>query len=128
MQKREIWILAGVMAMALVLGIGIFLSESVAAGSWGLSFQTEGQPPVGPANSAVLGRYDAAYLGNTGEKVLYLTFDAGYENGCTAKILDVLKKHEVPAAFFLVGNYIEKNADLVRHTIIYICIQIPSRA
>ena len=51
------------------------------------------------------------------EKVLYLTFDAGYENGCTAQILDVLKKHNVPAAFFLVGNYIEKNADLVRRMV-----------
>ena len=46
--------------------------------------------------------------------MLYLTFDAGYENGSTAKILDTLKAHQVPAAFFLVGNYIEKNADLVR--------------
>ena len=117
MQKRDIWILAGVMAMALVLGIGIFLSESVTAGSWGLSFQTDGQPPVGPANSAVLARYDAAYLGNTGEKVLYLTFDAGYENGCTEKILDILQKHQAPAAFFLVGNYVEKNADLVRRMV-----------
>ena len=49
--------------------------------------------------------------------MLYLTFDAGYENGCTAQILDVLKKHNVPAAFFLVGNYIEKNADLVRRMV-----------
>ena len=46
--------------------------------------------------------------------MLYLTFDAGYENGCTEKILDTLQKHNVKAAFFLVGNYIEKNADLVR--------------
>jgi peptidoglycan-N-acetylmuramic acid deacetylase len=72
---------------------------------------------VGPASGAQLARYDAAYLGDTGRKVLYLTFDAGYENGCTAKILDVLKKQEVPAAFFLVGNYIEKNADLVRRMV-----------
>ena len=49
--------------------------------------------------------------------MIYLTFDAGYENGCTEKILDVLKKHEVKAAFFLVGNYIEKNADLVRRMV-----------
>ena len=49
--------------------------------------------------------------------MLYLTFDAGYENGCTAKILDVLKKHQVPAAFFLVGNYLERNPDLVRRMV-----------
>ena len=49
--------------------------------------------------------------------MIYLTFDAGYENGCTAKILDTLKKHNVPAAFFLVGNYLEKNPDLVRRMV-----------
>ena len=86
-------------------------------GSWGLSFQQEGQTPIGPAGIDVLKNYDAAYVGNTQEKVLYLTFDAGYENGCTEKILDVLKQQQVPAAFFLVGNYMEKNADLVRRMV-----------
>ncbi len=117
MRKRDLWILAGVMVVAIGLGIGIFLSETVPTGAWGLSFQTQGQPPVGPANSAVLARYDGAYLGNTAEKVIYLTFDAGYENGCTEKILDILQKHEVSAAFFLVGNYMEQNADLVRRMV-----------
>ena len=117
MRKRDLYILAGVMAIAVFLGIGVFLSETVETGSWGLSFRTEGQPPVGPANSAVLSRYDAAYLGDTAKQVLYLTFDAGYENGCTAKILDILQKHNVPAAFFLVGNYMEQNPDLVRRMV-----------
>jgi peptidoglycan-N-acetylmuramic acid deacetylase len=114
MRKQDLYILFGVMAMAVCLGIGVMLTENIETGSWGLSFQTEGQPPVGPANAAVLARYDAAYLGNTAQPVLYLTFDAGYENGYTAKILDILQKHEVTAAFFLVGNYLEKNPDLVR--------------
>ena len=56
-------------------------------------------------------------MGTDDEKVLYLTFDAGYENGCTAQILDTLKKHDVKAAFFLVGNYLQKNADLVRRMV-----------
>ena len=118
MQKRDMGILVGVVAIALVLGIGILLADTVQAGSWGLSFRTEGQSPIGPANGATLARYDAAYLGNTNEKVLYLTFDAGYENGCTAKILDILQKHNVPAAFFLVGNYLETNPDLVRRMVV----------
>ena len=117
MRKRDLYILVGVVAIAVSLGIGIMLTESVATGNWGLSFQTEGQPPVGPANSAVLSRYDASYLGDTTQPVLYLTFDAGYENGYTAQILDILKKHQVPAAFFLVGNYLEKNPDLVRRMV-----------
>ena len=117
MRKRDLYILAGVMAIAIFLGIGIFLTESVPTGAWGLSFRTEGQPPVGPASASVLAGYDGAYIGDTSKKVLYLTFDAGYENGCTAKILDVLQKHQVPAAFFLVGNYMQTNPDLVRRMV-----------
>ena len=54
------------------------------------------------------------YLGDTEEKVLYLTFDAGYENGCTAQILDTLKAHNAKAAFFVVGNYLESAPELVQ--------------
>ena len=117
MRKRDIWIFFGAICLAVVASLHILLSNIMSTGSWGLSFRTEGLPPIGPASGAQLARYDAAYLGDTTQKVLYLTFDAGYENGCTAKILDVLKKHEVPAAFFLVGNYIEKNPDLVRRMV-----------
>ena len=114
MRKRDLVIFIGAMCLALVVSLHLLLRNVLPTGAWGLSFRTEGMPPVGPASGAQLSGFDAVYLGDTTEKVLYLTFDAGYENGCTATILDVLKKHEVPAAFFLVGNYIEKNADLVR--------------
>ena len=63
------------------------------------------------------GCFDAAYIGDTTQKTIYLTFDAGYENGSTAKILDTLQKHQAPGAFFLVGNYIQRNADLVRRMV-----------
>lgn len=114
MFKRDIYILGAVILIAIALGVGIFAAETVETGAWGLSFSTEGQPPVGTASAATLASYDAAYIGDTTQKKIYLTFDAGYENGCTAKILDVLEKHNVKAAFFLVGNYIQRNADLVR--------------
>ena len=117
MRKRDLVILGGAVVTALVLSLRLILGGALETGSWGLSFQSEGSAPIGPANGATLSKYDAAYLGDTAEKVLYLTFDAGYENGCTAKILDVLKSHKVPAAFFLVGNYVEKNADLVRRMV-----------
>ena len=51
------------------------------------------------------------------EKVIYLTFDAGYENGCTPAILEALKKHHVPATFFVVGNYLETSPELVKQMI-----------
>ena len=117
MRKRDLYLIFGAVALSLCLGVWIFLGPDVETGAWGLSFRQAGQPPVGPANTAVLKGYDAAYLGDSSEKVLYLTFDAGYENGCTAKILDILDKHQVKAAFFLVGNYMEKNADLVRRMV-----------
>ena len=81
--------------------------------NWGLSFQTEGEAPVGNASVADLAQYDAYYLGDTSKKVIYLTFDCGYENGYTEKILDALKKHQAPAAFFVVGNMIETAPDII---------------
>ena len=82
--------------------------------NWGLSFPTEGQPPVGNVSQDQLSAYQAFYLGDTSEKTLYLTFDAGYENGYTSEILDTLKKEKVNATFFLVGTYMETNRDLVK--------------
>ena len=114
MRKRDMMILWIAVLTAIALGVSIFSRQVIETGSWGLSFRTEGAPPVGSAGSVQLARYGAAYMGDPSRKVIYLTFDAGYENGCTEKILDVLKAHQVPAAFFLVGNYMEQNADLVR--------------
>ena len=95
----------------------VFAGSVLPTGSWGLSFRSEGSAPIGNAGADQLRQFDTVYLGDTSEKVIYLTFDAGYENGCTEKILDVLQKHQVKAAFFLVGNYIEKNEDLVRRMV-----------
>ncbi len=117
MRKRDLMILLLALAVAITVAIGVFTGSALETGSWGLSFRQEGAAPIGNAGVDQLKRYDAAYIGDTGEKVLYLTFDAGYENGCTEKILDTLKKHQVSAAFFLVGNYIQRNADLVRRMV-----------
>ncbi len=117
MRKRDLFILIGALCAALGFGIHLMLTNVMSTGAWGLSFRQEGIAPQGPASVQQLKKYDAAYLGNTEEKVLFLTFDAGNETGCTEKILDALKKHNAPAAFFLVGNYIEKNADLVRRMV-----------
>ena len=117
MGRKDLWIALTAVCAAIILSITQFWGLTLETGAWGLSFRTEGQPPVGPAGEKQLYGYDAAYLGDTTQKILYLTFDSGYENGSTEKILDVLKKHNAPAAFFLVGNYIEKNADLVRRMV-----------
>ena len=117
MEKRDIVILVLAIAIAFGVGFWVLAGSGIETGSWGLSFRQEGAPPIGNAGRDQLAAYDAAYLGDPARKVIYLTFDAGYENGSTAKILDVLKEQQVPAAFFLVGNYLEKNADLVRRMV-----------
>ena len=117
MGKRDLLILIGAILLAIVMTVVIFRQAVLETGSWGLSFRQEGTPPVGTVNAEKLREYDAAYLGDATRPVIYLTFDAGYENGSTEKILDILKKQEISAAFFLVGNYIEKNADLVRRMV-----------
>lgn len=117
MKKRDLLILLIAVVIALAVSVSVFASSALTTGSWGLSFRQEGAPPIGNAGKDQLRQYQAAYIGNTNEKVLYLTFDAGYENGCTAKILDTLKEKQVPAAFFLVGNYIRQSPDLVRRMV-----------
>lgn len=83
----------------------------------GTEFSAGREAPVANATAEYLAEYNAFYAEKTDKKVLYLTFDAGYENGYTGKILDVLKKHNVKATFFLVGNYIETSPDLVKRMV-----------
>ena len=87
--------------------------NAAADGNWGLSFRQDGVPPVGNATSEYLRQFDSWYIGPE-EKSIWLTFDAGYENGNTPAILDALKKHEAPATFFVVGNFISENQDLIK--------------
>ncbi len=114
MRRRDLLILFLALAIAVTVAVTVFSRSALQTGSWGLKFRQEGTAPIGNAGQDQLRQLDAAYIGKPDEKVLYLTFDAGYENGSTEKILDILKRQEVRAAFFLAGNYIEKNADLVR--------------
>ncbi len=85
--------------------------------NWGLGFGTEGQKPTGNVGAEELKKYDAWYVAPTEEKVIYLTFDAGFENGNTPAILDALNKHGVSATFFLVGNYLETSPELVKRMV-----------
>ena len=93
---------------------GIPIYSASADGNWGLSFPSPGQAPVGNTTNDYLKQFNACYMGEPGEKVIYLTFDAGYENGNTPAILDALKKHQAPATFFVVGNFISENQDLIK--------------
>jgi len=80
---------------------------------WGLKKNKNAPPDVPSAVIELLQKNGAIYKSDE-TKVLYLTFDEGYENGYTAKILDVLKENNVPAAFFVTGPYIKKESELVK--------------
>lgn len=67
--------------------------------------------------SQMLDKYDGYFTGDTDSKVIYLTFDEGYEYKFTPKILDVLKANDVKATFFVVKSYIKKNPDLVKRMV-----------
>lgn len=84
------------------------------AENWGLGFGPEGTQPTGNTSAAELKQYDAYYVADNTEKVIYLTFDCGYENGNTEPILDALKKHNVKATFFVVGHFLESAPDMVK--------------
>ncbi|MCB2295489.1 polysaccharide deacetylase family protein [Clostridium algoriphilum] len=71
-------------------------------------------------NSTLLSKYHGYAFGDLSKKVIYLTFDEGYENGYTASILDTLKANNVKAAFFVTEPYVTgsfngiKDIDLVK--------------
>lgn len=75
------------------------------------------QPPCAP-ELAFIEDYNGYYIDHAhgdgdSEKVVYLTFDAGYENGNVEKILNTLKEAQVPGAFFVLKHFLQKNGDLV---------------
>ena len=123
--RRSLWTFTVLLALTLAAAAALSIwgreeaapaSSAVsvpASANWGLSFQNEGQAPAGNASREDLAKYGAYFLGDTSKKVLYLTFDCGYENGYTGQILDALKKHRAPAAFFVVGHMVESAPDIV---------------
>ncbi len=83
--------------------------------NWYYTAKGKGIPSEQPKESAsFLSTYNSYYLGKTNDKVIYLTFDEGYENGNTGKILDILKETNVPAAFFVTKPYITSQPELIK--------------
>lgn len=104
---------------ALALTVALAFPSAAASLGWYCKRNKEHKQPTLDPKMTVIEQYDAYYVdknhGDTSEeKVIYLTFDAGYENGNVEKILNVLKEENVPAAFFILDNLILKNTDLVK--------------
>ena len=107
--------------ISLVLGLSMLLPHGACnenTENWYLKRGKEGEAPQFPPSAEYIVEQNGFYMDNgayaNGEKVIYLTFDAGYENGNIAKILDILKEKRVTGAFFILSNLIKKNPDIVR--------------
>ena len=90
--------------------------------SWYCKHRTDGKQPECDAEMNFISEYDGYYLDKNhsdsdDDKVIYLTFDAGYENGNVAKILDILKDEDVKGAFFILENLIVRDTDLVKRMV-----------
>lgn len=90
--------------------------------SWYCVRNKEHKQPIADAALRIVEKYDGYYIDHrhgddAEEKVIYLTFDAGYENGNVEKILDVMKEEDVTGAFFVLKNLILKNGDLIARMI-----------
>ena len=97
---------------------GVMTVES-AVDNWGLGFGKAGSEmqPTGKATADELKEFNTYYIGKKDEKVIYLTFDCGYENGNTEAIMEALKKHNAPATFFVVGHFLESAPELVKEMV-----------
>ena len=85
---------------------------------WGVKRNKEhNQPDVGKDRRKILEENNGICLGNKDEKIIYLTFDEGYEAGFTSKILEILKENEVKATFFITAHYLNTNEELVKQMI-----------
>lgn len=122
----------GVTLMKLLKALGVFLSFIITclllnlnvygnptkSYGWGYKLGKPGEKPeIGALYESIIKGHNVYYMDDSTSKKLYLTFDAGYEKGYTPKILDVLKKYNVPATFFLVGDYLKKEEALVKRMV-----------
>lgn len=83
----------------------------------GTNFDDQNRPQDAVSAQNQYGSLNASFIDLSGEKVIYLTFDEGYENGYTDKILDVLKEKNVKATFFVTGDYAKTETDIVKRMI-----------
>ncbi len=85
--------------------------------SWYFTRNSNHQTPAIPNEAKIISKYGGMYVGDTSRRVVYLTFDNGYENGYTIPILDTLRNNQVKASFFVTESYINKNPDIIKRMV-----------
>ena len=117
MKMKRIFGMMSLMGIFLVSCLNIS-AQSDRVFSWYCVRNKEHRQPLADADMRFIEQYDGYYIDRAhgdscAEKVIYLTFDAGYENGNVEKILNIMKRQNVSGAFFVLGNLIDKNTELV---------------
>lgn len=115
MKKRFLPLLLALLLLATPLNASAATGKN-ARQNWYFKTNEGGQPTL-LGGSTLPMQYGVLALGNPEDKVIYLTFDAGYENGNVATILDALKKHNAPGAFFILPGIIKYNPEIVRRMV-----------
>ena len=113
---KKIILFIVVITLLLTLSVAfLFVSASEPTYSWYcIRAKDHGRPPL-PSEFQKIALYDGYYIGkDPDEKVVYLTFDAGYENGNVTRVLDALKKNSVQGAFYILNNLVESSPELVK--------------
>ncbi|MBE6131062.1 MAG: hypothetical protein E7183_05010 [Erysipelotrichaceae bacterium] len=97
-----------------IMFIMFFTTSYVSLDAYGFGFTRNDDhktPEIGKYKAIIDGT-DSYYVGDTNEKVIYLTFDAGYDNGELPKILDILSEKNILASFFLTGDFVKRFPEL----------------
>ncbi len=130
MENRKIKFIFIIALITVIIILSLFLKEknetvetssnivSTKKIAWGIKRNdNHEQPDVGKENRKILEENNGICLGNKEKKILYLTFDEGYEAGYTSKILEILKENDVKAAFFITAHYLNTQEELVKQMI-----------
>ncbi|TQS70623.1 delta-lactam-biosynthetic de-N-acetylase [Ornithinibacillus gellani] len=114
MRKFTMRIISGLILMTFICTQSVLAAPGF---GWGYKQNNDNKVPEIGKYQSILEKYGAYYVDPSGDKTIYLTFDNGYEQGYTEGILDVLKKHHVPATFFVTGHYVKDEPALVKRMV-----------
>ena len=115
-------IISAILAAAMSLSVSEYsrfegINNTKIAYGMGVETDSENRPLGAIQAQEQYGDQGGLFIGDGTRKQLWLTFDEGYENGCTAGILDTLKEQKVTAVFFVTYDYCKRNPELVKRMI-----------
>ncbi len=102
--------------MNMLIGVSSILVALSNASGWGYSKDLDNNPIIGKYQN-IIEEHNVYYRGDDQEKEIYLTFDTGYDNGNINEILNILKRTNVSAIFFVTGHFVKQHPDLVKRMV-----------